>query len=232
MTIKYLIMDDEPIAHKLITNFANKRGEMQLVGNCYSALDAPSILASHAVDLIFLDINMPKMTGFEFLNTLQNPPQVIIVSAHREYALESYEYEITDYLLKPFNAERFNKAVQKAVEQVASKPESNSGSGSADSIYIKDDKKHHKVALDDILYIKANGNYTSVYLTEGSILSQMKISDFEKLLPQSDFCRIHRSYLIAQSAVTLVKAAEIHLGDIVVPVGRVYKESVGALLKR
>ncbi|NQZ06620.1 MAG: response regulator transcription factor [Algicola sp.] len=230
MTIKYLIMDDEPIAHKLITTFAERRGGMQLVGNCYSALEAPSMLASHTVDLIFLDINMPKMTGFEFLNTLQNPPQVIIVSAHREYALESYEYEITDYLLKPFNAERFNKAVQKAVEQLASNPQEKSA-GNANSIYIKDDKKHHKVALDDIIYIKANGNYTSVYMTEGSILSQMKISDFEKLLPQPDFCRIHRSYLIAQSAITLVKAAEIHLGDTVVPVGRVYKESVGALLK-
>jgi DNA-binding LytR/AlgR family response regulator len=223
-------MDDEPIAHKLIANFADKRGEMQLVGNCYSALEATSMLASHPVDLIFLDINMPKMTGFEFLNTLQNPPQVIVVSAHREYALESYEYEITDYLLKPFNAERFNKAVQKAVDHLASRPEPKSV-GNANSIYIKDDKKHHKVALDDIIYIKANGNYTSVYMTEGSILSQMKISDFEKLLPQPDFCRIHRSYLVAQAAVTLVKAAEIHLGDTVVPVGRVYKESVGALLK-
>lgn len=229
MLIKYLIVDDEPIAHKLLAKFAADLGSMELQGNCYNAEQAQAALQDKSVDVIFLDINMPKVSGFEFLKGLQSPPQVIIVSAHREYALESYEYDTLDYLLKPFNPERFEKAVEKVRAKLQAQ-----GRGKPDSadnyVFIKDEKKHHKVALADISYIKANGNYTSVYLQESSLLSQMKISDFEKLLPEEQFCRIHRSYIIAKDAITLLKASEVHLGETVLPVGRVYKEKVSELV--
>ena len=257
--VNYLIIDDEPIAHKLIENFAADLDYMQLAGNCHSAIDALPLLKSQQIDLIFLDINMPKLTGFQFLKTLQHPPQVIIISAHKEHALESYEYVITDYLLKPFNFERFFKAIQKVIDNLSSATQPSSGqqplagrtniqpghqnlsdhsssvqasSSKNVSIFIKDDKKHHKVALDDLLYIKANGNFTSVYLKDKQILSQMKISDFENLLPDDSFSRVHRSYIIAHHAVTLVKANEILLGETVIPVGRVYKAQVEGLLTK
>jgi len=251
MQINFLIIDDEPIAHTLIESFASELEYMKLIGNCHSAMAALPLLKTQQVDLIFLDINMPKLTGFEFLKTLAKPPQIIIISAHKEHALESYDYTITDYLLKPFNFERFFKSIQKVMDNITtlSQPTSTQSSSSnksstvgrtnklntltesaEQSIFIKDDKKHHKVFLSDITYIKANGNFTSVFLVDGQILSQMKISDFEKLLPESEFSRIHRSYLIAHKAVTLVSANEVQLGTTTLPVGRVYKEKVVHLL--
>jgi len=219
---------------------------MKLIGNCHSAMAALPLLKTQQIDLIFLDINMPKLSGFEFLKTLANPPQIIIISAHKEHALESYEYTITDYLLKPFNFERFFKSIQKVMNNITAtkqtnlsekKPPSSQenfsstvGQLTEQSIFIKDDKKHHKVSLTDICYIKANGNFTSVFLIDSQILSQMKISDFEKLLPVNEFSRIHRSYLIAHRAVTSVSANEVQLGTTTLPVGRVYKEKISHLL--
>lgn len=234
MAINYLIIDDEPLAHQLIDNFAKQLPYMCKVASCHNAIEATPYLNEHQVDLVFLDVNMPTLSGFELLKSLKHPPKVIIVSAHKEYALESYEYAIADYLLKPFNFERFFKAIQKVTQSLAQNPSkgSNKNDGSEQSIFIKDDKKHHKVQLKNIRYIKANGNYTSVYLTEQSIISQMKISDFEKLLPKSLFARVHRSYIVSSSAITLVKASEVHLGDEIIPVGRVYKDSVVGLVNR
>jgi len=246
MQINYLIIDDEPIAHTLIENFAKELDYMKLMGNCHSAMSALPLLKTQQIDLIFLDINMPKLSGFEFLKTLSNPPQIIIISAHKEHALESYEYTIADYLLKPFNFERFFKSIQKVTDNITAlskNPSSQKMSAairsertgtfnntSAPYIFIKDEKKNHQVLLSDIEYIKAEGNYTSVNLKDRHILSQMKISDFEKLLPKTGFSRIHRSYLVAHSAITLISANEIKLNEIVLPVGRVYKENIRDLL--
>lgn len=230
MTLNFLIIDDEPIAHKLIENFSKDLSYLNLVGNCYNAMDALPLLKQQ-IDLIFLDVNMPRISGFELIKSLPNPPQIVIISAHKEFALESYEYAITDYLLKPFNFERFFKSVQKVMDKRTVAEVPLPPTSSAASIFIKDEKKHHKVALDDILHIAANGNYSSVFHKNGRILSQMKISDFEKLLPKDQFYRIHRSYMISKNAITLISASEVHLGDIVIPVGRVYKDTIEALLK-
>ena len=231
MQLNYAIVDDEPIAHTLIENFAEKLDYLQLVGNCHNAIEAKILLNNQRVDFIFLDIQMPQISGFEFLKSLSNPPQIIVVSAHKEYALESYEYAISDYLLKPFNFERFERAVQKVSAALTTQHTSTKTSSSlAPHIFIKDDKKHHKVLLDDICYIKANGNFTSVHLKNAHIISQMKISDFEKLLPNEIFCRVHRSYIIALCAITLVKANELSLGDRIIPIGRVYKPQLKLML--
>lgn len=234
--MNYLIIDDEPTAHKLITRFAQAHPILNLVGSCFNAMQAEQLMQSNQIDVIFLDINMPKMTGFEFLTALKQPPQIVVISAHQEYALESYEYEITDYLLKPFNAERFAKTVQKVTDKQAlieSHLQSESSSNALqESIFIKDDKKHHQVALNELLYVKANGNYTSVYLKGTQLLSQMKISDFEQLLPEEHFSRVHRSYIVAHHALTLIKASEVHINDVVVPVGRVYKDKVSQLVNK
>lgn len=248
MKINYLIIDDEPIAHTLIESFAKELDYLTLAGNCHSAMSALPIMKSQNIDLIFLDINMPKLNGFEFLSTLTKSPQIIIISAHKEHALESYEYTIADYLLKPFNFERFCKSIQKVVTNMAPTnvqeqsvntslaprlARYNANSDVVEQfIFIKNEKKNHKVAWSDINYIKADGNYTKVYLKDQHIFSQMKISDFEKLLPVEHFSRIHRTYLIAHHAVTLIKANEVALGDITLPVGRVYKDNVKKMLNK
>lgn len=236
MRLNYLIIDDEPIVHTLIRKFADDFGTLDFVDSVFRANDAHLILEKTKVDLVFLDIQMPGLTGFEFLQTLDKRPYVIIVSAHKEYALESYEYAITDYLLKPFNASRFSIAVDKVLQdlnRVKAIQEKLLESHHTDSktIFIKDDKKQHQLALDKLIYIKANGNFTSVYHTGGHILSQMKISDFEKILPKEKFSRVHRSYIVAHSGITLVKANEVHLGEVVIPVGRVYKDDVAKILQ-
>jgi len=230
MSLNYLIIDDEPIAHTLIENFADRLGDMNLAGNCYNAAQASAMLDEQQADLIFLDIQMPQITGFEFLKGLRNPPQIIIVSAHQQYALESYEYAIADYLLKPFNFERFVKSIEKIRTALAAPISPTVNESAAPHIFIKDDKKHHKVQLNDIRYIKANGNFTSIHLHQGHILSQMKISDFEKLLPSEIFCRVHRSYIVALSAITLVKANELGLEELIIPIGRVYKPHIKTIL--
>lgn len=231
MSLTFAIIDDEPLAHTLIESFASKIDYLTHLGNCHNAQQAKEFLAQQRVDFIFLDIRMPQVSGFEFLQSLSNPPKVIIISAHKEYALESYEYAISDYLLKPFDFERFEKAVRKvSAELTANDSAPNPTKSTSNHIFIKDEKKHHKVLLTDIRYIKANGNFTSVELTDGHIISQMKISDFEKLLPAEIFCRVHRSYLVALNAVTLFTANELTLGDITIPVGRVYKPNVKLLL--
>ena len=226
--MNYLIVDDEPIAHKIIEKFASEIPYLKKVGNCFNAIDAVPILQSHRVDLIFLDINMPRLKGFDFLKSLQNPPQIIVISAHKEFALEGYEYNITDYLLKPFNFERFFKAVQKAMDQVSSPV---ADPGADQSIFIKDEKQHHKVSLSAIRYIEASGNYSIVYLDHSRIMTSMKISDFEKLLPSHQFIRVHRSFLVSTAFISLVKSTEIHLGPTVIPVGRVFKSRLDQILR-
>lgn len=242
MRLRYLIIDDEPIAHTLIRQFADDfgapdSGELDFVGSVFRASDAADFLEKNQVDLVFLDIQMPGLTGFEFLRTLNKPPYVIIISAHKEYALESYEYAIIDYLLKPFNFSRFAIAVEKVLQDLtrvkamamqATLMERHQSD--AKTIFIKDDKKQHQLALDKLIYIKANGNFSSVYHAGGHILSQMKISDFEKLLPKDKFSRVHRSYIVAHHEITLVKANEVVLGGTVIPVGRVYKDHLAKIV--
>lgn len=242
MRLRYLIIDDEPIAHTLIRQFADDfgtpdSGELDFVGSVFRASDAADFLEKNHVDLVFLDIQMPGLTGFEFLRTLNKPPYVIIISAHKEYALESYEYAIIDYLLKPFNFSRFSIAVEKVLQDLtrvkamaiqATLKERHQTN--VKTIFIKDDKKQHQLALDKLIYIKANGNFTSVYHAGGHILSQMKISDFEKLLPTDKFSRVHRSYIVAHHEITLVKANEVVLGGTVIPVGRVYKDHLAKIV--
>lgn len=234
MQLNYVVVDDEPIVHTVIRKFAEDLGGLRFVDSAYRASDALALLKNHSIDLLFLDVQMPALTGFELLRNLDRPPYVIIISAHKDYAVESYEYAITDYLLKPFNFSRFSLAVHKVLQDKAridaiQQSQPSIYSAEPKSIFIKDDKKQHQIALEALLYIKANGNFTSVYHIGGHILSQMKISDFEKLLPKEKFSRVHRSYLVAHHAITVLKASEISLGDTIIPVGRVYKDELAKL---
>jgi len=223
--LRYLIVDDEPIAHQIIESMCRDLPFMSLQGNCYDAFQALEILNQAPVDLIFLDIRMPKLAGFDFLRTLELPPQIIVISAHEAYALEGYDLHICDYLLKPFTFERFLRAVNKARAAVSVAR----GEPGA-TLFLKDGKKHHQVRLRDILYVEACGNYCLIHQENGKLITQEKISSLAEQLPV-DFTRVHKSFIVAVQKIDAIEGDEIHLGSRRIPIGRVYRPNIQKLLK-
>lgn len=232
--IKYIIIDDEHIAHDIIKGYCDMLPDMQFQQSCYDALEAIQYLNKHVIDLIFLDLNMPKLKGFDFLKTLAAPPKVIVTTAYSEFALEGYELNVSDYLLKPFSFERFLKAVNKTfVTPQRSSPAShgdNAPKSTQERIFIQSDNKYVQVIIDDILYIEASGNYCKVVTQEGTIITRDKISNLITILPATDFIQVHRSFVVAGKHIKSIEGNMIHIGDGTVPVGKVYKMNVSRML--
>lgn len=231
--MKYLIIDDEHIAHKIIMEYCEMLPHMQLQKNCYNALEALEYLNEHNVDLIFLDINMPKLKGFEFLKTLSSPPKVIVTTAYSEFAIEGYELNIQDYLLKPFSFERFLSAVNKVT---ASRPQSKqvrveNEQTSVNHIFLKQNNSHIQVDVNNILYIEASGNYTKVVTTLDTITIREKISKTLEMLPKDEFLQVHKSFAIAITHIKSVEGNRIFIRDNIVPIGKLYKTNIIELLK-
>ena len=221
--IRYVIIDDEPIAHGIIEGFADAMQHLKKVGNCYDAFEAIKLLQEQQVDILFLDINMPKLSGLDFLRTLNYQPKVIITSAYKEFALDSYEFDVVDYLLKPFSFERFVKAVNKVS---FSKSElKSSKEDESKHLFIKGDKKQHQVVIDDLLYIEASGNYCKVVLEDEIIITLQKISDFETMLP-AYFIRTHKSYIVSKNKIKAIEGNVIHLKEHRIPIGLTYKSII------
>lgn len=231
--IKYLIIDDERIAHEIIKGYCDTLSNMKLMKHCYDAFEALDYLRENKVDLIFLDLNMPKLKGLDFLRTLPNPPKVIVTTAYKEYALEGYELEITDYLLKPFSFERFLKAVNKAVLVKESAPTiiQNSENTKVGHIFLYSDKKYIQLKLTDIHYVEAAGNYSKVVVKDKSILVREKISDMLEKLSSESFIQVHKSFVVAREFISSVEGNRIFIGDDIVPIGKFYKANVIELLK-
>lgn len=230
--IRYLIVDDEHIAHDIIKGYCDLLPGMQLMKNCYDALEAFEYLNRHEVDLIFLDLNMPVLKGFEFLKTLQNPPKVIVTTAYSEFALEGYEYNIADYLLKPFGFERFLKAINKAFGNSISKKavalENNSGSN---RLFIQSNKKHIQLETSAILYIEATGNYVKIITTGETITVREKLSELLKLLPKNEFLQVHKSFVVASKHIKSIEGNTIVVANNQIPIGKMYKLNITHLLK-
>lgn len=251
--IRYLIVDDEPIAHEIIEDYSKLLPHLTLVHQCYDAFQAIQFLSKHEVDLIFLDLNMPKLKGFDFLKTLRHPPKVIVTTAYSEFAIESYELDVVDYLLKPFSFERFAKAVNKIrfegkqqradtlvspndspnvrVDQRVDPIPNNTPTENPQRIFLKSDKKYHQIALDEILYIEAYGNYCKVYLEDEMIMTSQKISSFESILPSNQFLRVHKSFIVAIQHIKLIEGNRITIHTSQVPIGKVYKLNVNRLVE-
>jgi DNA-binding LytR/AlgR family response regulator len=229
----YIIIDDEPIAHRIIENYCANLPHLKKVGNCYNAFEAMQLLNEQQVDLLFLDINMPELTGFDLLKTLSNPPKIIVTTAYEEYAIEGYELNISDYLLKPFSLERFMKAVNKTFltesKQIIKK-EIIDSNNLEHNFFIKGDKKHHQINTNDILYIEAYGNYTKVFFKNEVIVCHEKISHYETLLPSPNFLRVHKSFIVAKNKIKLIEGNQIWIEDYKIPIGRIYKTVVNKLL--
>ncbi len=231
--ISYLIIDDEHIAHDIIKGYCDLLPDFELMKNCYDALEALQYLSKHDVDLIFLDLNMPKLKGFDFLKTLSTPPKVIVTTAYSEFALEGFELNVVDYLLKPFSFERFLKAVNKAVSNNKIKPSVERERGQIDlgRFFIRGDKKYTQVLINELLYVEASGNYTKLITKEETIKTREKISAILTLLPSTDFIQVHKSFAVAVKHIKSIEGNQIVIGDQVIPIGKMYRTVVIKLLR-
>lgn len=230
--LKYIIIDDEPLAHEIIEEFCSMLPHVQLEKNCYNAMEAMQFLNKNTVDFIFLDINMPKLRGLDFLKTLSKPPKTIITTAYKEHALEGYELNVVDYILKPFSFDRLVKAVNKVSETQTSKTiikEVFSSGDSSTRFFVKGDKKHHQIDLNNLLYIEAYGNYTKLFLKDEMIVSHEKISHYEDLLNASNFLRVHKSFIVAINKIRFIEGNRILINEHKIPIGQTYKSSINKL---
>jgi len=237
MKIKCLIIDDEPLAQRIIEKYCKDISTLEIIEKCKSAFEAMELLYNKQIDLIFLDINMPKMSGIDFLKSLKNPPLVIFTTAYREYALESYDLDVIDYLKKPFSFERFFKAIQKVQEKIKSKNtqrlEINSTTQTSNEdkfIFVKSDKKIRKLNFSDILYVEALGDYIKIYIKNSNLVIYNTLKNIEKLLPENKFKRIHKSYIISIDKIKTIEGNRIFINNFEVPIGKNYKKSFLAYL--
>ncbi|MCC1484643.1 LytR/AlgR family response regulator transcription factor [Winogradskyella immobilis] len=232
--IKYLIIDDEHIAHDIIKGYCDMLPNLEFKADCYDAIEAIDYLSKHTVDLIFLDLNMPKLKGFEFLKTLSSPPKVIVTTAYSEFAIEGYELNIVDYLLKPFSFERFLSAVNKVTNSsnTSNKDESKIKlNPEGRHVFLKQNNSHIQVDIDSILFIEASGNYTKIITNDNTISIREKISDTIALLSDTDFLQVHKSFAVAKKHIHRIEGNRIYMGDHIVPIGKLYKANVNRLLK-
>nr|WP_293297213.1 LytTR family DNA-binding domain-containing protein [Allomuricauda sp.] len=231
--MNYIIVDDEPLAHKVILSYAEQLEELNLVGQAHSAKEALSLLKDKKVDLIFLDIEMPKMKGIDLLATLKTKPMVILTTAYEQYALKGYELDVVDYLLKPFEISRFIKAVNKAYELWSKQSIKPSGETitKAESIFIKSDKTVHQIKLKDIQYLESDTGYVKIHLFNSkSILSNLTLQDLEEKLPD-EFIRIHKSYIVPTTKIEKIEGNRITIEHTSLPIGRHYKKAINDYLE-
>lgn len=224
-----LVVDDEPIARKILLNYIGQMPLLQLAAERINALSAIDyIRTNRAIDVIFLDINMPNLSGLQLLKIVQPEQPVIFTTAYAEYAVESYELNAVDYLLKPFSFERFTKAVYKAIDILANAAKLPPAvRGEKRIIYIKSDGKNYPVYLDDILYCEARKNYTMVVLkNEQRFMPLISLSKFENVLVEAggEFLQIHRSFLIAKKRITAITATNVFVNKFEIPIGIQYRE--------
>jgi DNA-binding LytR/AlgR family response regulator len=239
--IKILIVDDEPLAHEIILDYLADLPFVDVVSQCYLATEALNYIRENQVDLLFLDVNMPKLSGIDLLKVLTNKPQVIITSAYQEYALESFELDVCDYLLKPYRYDRFLKAVNKAHEQIKLQTSQNDttspdrdidAKNNESNIFIKVDKKLIQLKLADISFFEAYGNYVKVWVDEKVYLTPRTLSSFEEQLEDNHaFIRIHKSYIIQKSQINFIEAGVIKMNNQQsVNIGKSYKHVTKTLL--
>lgn len=229
--IRCLVVDDEPHAREVIRRFIAELPNLELAGECGNALQAFTFLQQQPVDLVFLDIRMPQLNGNDFLKTLKNPPKVIITTAYPEYALEGYDLDVADYLVKPVPFDRFLKAVNKVTPAGVSVTPAGAEKKSEAFVYFRADRKMVKVMLDDILYIESMKDYIKVVTVNSTIITKLSISSAEELLPEIDFARVHRSFIVALKKIRTYTSELIEIGNAEIPVGKLYRQGVMKLLR-
>jgi DNA-binding LytR/AlgR family response regulator len=232
MKVRCLIVDDEPIAQDILESYIGKVEGLELVGKCNNAMEAINLLRQEKVDLMFLDIQMPGLSGISMLKTLKDPPRVIFTTAYREYAVESYELDVMDYLLKPIPFERFLTAVNKYFQEQTTPATPATGSDTDDYLFLSVDKRMVKVIIGEILYIESQRDYIRIVTTGDELLVHRNISFAEDRLPQDKFIRIHRSFMVAIDRIEAYSSSSVTIGGKDIPIGRNYKNEVLEVLSR
>ena len=229
--IKALIVDDEPLAQDVIKQFANDIPNLEIICSCSNAMEAGLKLKETEVDLMFLDVNMPKLSGLDFLKNLPNPPLVILTTAYSDYAMEGYELNILDYLKKPFSFERFYKAMQKAQEQLALR-KSQSTEGENTYIFIKANKKAYRIEFKSICYIEGLGDYIKIHLKDRHLVTNLSMKKMEDLLPSDEFFRTHKSYIIRLDQIQSVEGNQVEINGDKLPIGNIFRQSFQDLINK
>ena len=234
MKLRCLLIDDEPPALTILASYIESMDNLELAGQCYNAFEGMQILQRTTVDVIFLDINMPRLLGTEFIRTLRNPPKVIFTTAHKDYALEGYELNAVDYLLKPFSLERFVRAVNKIADETDTLPAQAAQAPAAHTedafLYFRSDRKMVKVMLAEVIYIESLKDYIRIVRTgQQPLVVKQPISMVEEMLPDNLFVRIHRSYIIALKKVTAYTQNDVEIHGIEIPIGKLYKHRINRL---
>ena len=228
MKTRCLIVDDEPLAVELIRSHAEKIDSLKVVAECHTAMDAMNILRQQSVDLMLMDIQMPQITGLEFLKSLRNPPAVIITTAYREYALDGFDLNVVDYLLKPITFERFFRAINKYYQRSAPATVTTPAAGAPETttspfIYVKENKKVNKIYLEDIVYIEGLNEYIGIHTANGKLVVKNSLNAIYEKLPENQFLRIHKSFIVSIPKIRSFTATSIEIGRQELPIGRSYK---------
>jgi DNA-binding LytR/AlgR family response regulator len=230
MKLRCLLIDDEPPALKVLASYIDNINSLEIVGQCKNAIEALDILHNKPVDVIFLDIKMPKIMGTEFLKNLSNPPKVIFVTAYRDYAVDGYELDAVDYLVKPVSFERFIKAITRLNRVIGKESVHTADESSPTSeafVYLKVDRNMKKIFVNEIVYIESWKDYIKLFLTNNTmVLVKQSISSMENLLSEFKFIRIHRSYMVSLNKISGYSAISVEIGKKEVPIGRLYKQVV------
>ncbi len=228
--IKCLIVDDEQAAHYVLVNYIERMERLELVGQCHNVLDAINFLHKNHVDLIFLDINMPELTGFDLLKTLRNPPKTILTTAYTEFALESYEYGAIDYLLKPIHFPRFLKAVERYMSLLPA-GQSELIQEADTPFMVKADGNWIRIDPKEILYAQSLGNYVKIFMNKQTHLITITTGELEQKLPTTNFMRIHKSYIVALNKINKYTNQTVMIGDAELPVGITYRRELADKMK-
>lgn len=220
--ISCIITDDEPFARKGLEGYVKKAGFFDLKAQCEDAMELGALLAQQPVDLLFLDIQMPHLTGVEFIRSLPNPPKVIFTTAFKEYATDGFDLDVLDYLLKPIPFERFMKTAFKAKDYF----DLRNNAETAGYIFVKSNGKLEKIIFDDVLFIKGMENYVEIYTPTRKIITHSTLRAFAEKLPPRKFMQTHKSYIIANNKITSIEGNMLHIGTFEVPISRQLKDQV------
>jgi DNA-binding LytR/AlgR family response regulator len=226
MKIKCIIVDDEPFARKGIAEYVSEIDFLDLKTQCGNALDANKILGQEKIDLIFLDIHMPGLSGLELLESLKSPPMAILISAYPEYAIDGFNLDVIDYLLKPVSFERFLKACNKARDYFNTQQPLNPSTPTENYFFVKAENKIEKVLFDEILYVKALQNYVEIHLENKRLIAYLTFKNIETFLPSGQFVKVHKSYIVSVQEIKSIEGNYLQVGKQRIPISRQNKEEI------
>jgi len=224
MKLRCVIVDDEPLSIEVMEGYLKKIPNIEVVATFNDAISVMSILSEQDIDFLFLDIEMPKLSGIDFLRSISNPPMVIITSANKNYALDGYELNVVDYLLKPITLERVIRAVNKIIEKKSKRTIKPTPQEGTDYIFLKENKKMIRLVLSDIQYIESIKDYVKVVTENKTVITKQNLSHFEQILDPAEFVRVHRSFIVAIRHIDAFTSASVEIGKLEVPIGRLYKD--------